>query len=50
MSYYFHPAAESEYLEAVAYYESKRPGLGASFLAELENAIGGFLPHRTGIR
>jgi len=48
MSYYFHPAAESEYLEAIAYYESKRPGLGASFLAEFETAIGTVLeaPHR----
>ena len=48
MSYYFHPAAESEYLEAIAYYESKRPGLGASFLAEFETAIGAVLaaPHR----
>jgi len=48
MSYYFHPAAEAEYLEAVAYYELKRPGLGASFLAEFENAIDAVLaaPHR----
>jgi hypothetical protein len=29
MSYFFHPAAEAEYLEAIAYYESKRAGLGA---------------------
>ena len=48
MSNYFHPAAESEDLEAIAYYESKRPGLGASFLAEFETAIGAVLatPHR----
>jgi hypothetical protein len=25
----FHPAAEAEHLEAIAYYESGRPGLGA---------------------
>jgi plasmid stabilization system protein ParE len=37
MSYNFHPAAEAEYLESIAYYESKRAGLGASFLAEFEN-------------
>ena len=36
MSYFFHPAAEAEYLEAIAYYESKRAGLGASYLAEFE--------------
>lgn len=39
MSYCFHPAAEAEYLEVIAYYESKRPGLGTSFLAEFEAAI-----------
>jgi len=37
MSYNFHPAAEAEYLESIAYYESKRAGLGASFLTEFEN-------------
>ena len=36
MSYVFHPAAEAEYLESIAYFESKRAGLGASFLAEFE--------------
>lgn len=30
MTYFFHPAAEAEHLETVAYYESKRAGLGAS--------------------
>ncbi len=39
MSYFFHPAAESEYLESLAYYESKRPGLGALYLAEFEQII-----------
>ena len=39
MSYYFHPAAEAEHLETVAYYESKRPGLGASYLAEFEKLM-----------
>lgn len=39
MSYYFHPAAEAEHLETVAYYESKKPGLGASYLAEFENIM-----------
>ena len=36
MSYLFHPAAEAEHLESIAYYESKRAGLGASYLAEFE--------------
>jgi hypothetical protein len=39
MSYYFHPAAEAEHLESVAYYESKRAGLGASYLAEFERIM-----------
>ena len=39
MIYYFHPAAEAEHLESVAYFESKRPGLGASYLAEFERTI-----------
>ena len=33
MSYEFHPAAEAEHLETIAYYESKSPGLGAMYLA-----------------
>jgi hypothetical protein len=40
MSYYFHPAAEAEHLESVAYFESKRAGLGASYLAEFERIMG----------
>ena len=39
MNYYFHPAAEAEHLEMVGYYESKRPGLGASYLVEFENIM-----------
>ena len=39
MSYFFHPAAEAEHLESIAYYESKRPGLGAIYLAEFENIM-----------
>jgi hypothetical protein len=40
MSYYFHPAAEAEHLESVAYFESKKAGLGASYLAEFERVMG----------
>jgi len=48
MSYFFHPAAEAEYLESIAYYESKRPGLGAMYLAEFEIVIDAICeaPHR----
>ena len=36
MNYEFHPIAEAEHLEIVAYYESKRAGLGVTYLAEFE--------------
>ncbi|MES0492178.1 MAG: type II toxin-antitoxin system RelE/ParE family toxin [Leptospirales bacterium] len=36
MKYFFHPAAEAEHLEIIAYYESKKPGLGASYLEDFE--------------
>ena len=39
MSYTFHPAAEAEHLETIAYYESKRPGLGAMYLTEFEQVL-----------
>ncbi len=39
MSYVFHPAAEVEHLETIAYYESKRPGLGAMYLTEFERMM-----------
>nr|VFK21699.1 MAG: hypothetical protein BECKLPF1236B_GA0070989_12716 [Candidatus Kentron sp. LPFa] len=41
MTYTFHPAAESEHLKTVAYYESQRKGLGADYLTEFESAMGG---------
>lgn len=34
MSYTFHPAAESEFLESVGYYESKVQGLGQALISE----------------
>ena len=48
MSYSFHPAAEAEHLESVAYYESKQAGLGASYLAEFERTMSTVCdaPHR----
>ncbi|MDF1868157.1 MULTISPECIES: type II toxin-antitoxin system RelE/ParE family toxin [Thalassolituus] len=36
MSYTFHPAAEAELLEAIAYYESKVSGLGEALIMEFE--------------
>ena len=36
MKYEFHPAAEAEHLENVGYYELKRAGLGAIYLADSE--------------
>jgi len=39
MSYFFHPAAEAEHLESVAYFESKSPGLGAMYLLEFERVM-----------
>lgn len=48
MSYFFHPAAESEHLESVAFYESRLAGLGASYLAEFEKTMSRVCkaPHR----
>jgi hypothetical protein len=39
VSYFFHPAAAVEYLESVAYFESKRAGLGALYLSEFEQLL-----------
>lgn len=39
MNYEFHPAAEAEHLESVAYFESERAGLGASYLYEFEETM-----------
>ena len=39
MTYDFHPEARREYREAAAFYESRRPGLGAAFSVEVEAAI-----------
>lgn len=39
MTYRFHPEAEAEHLEAVAYYEDRQPGIGAGYLAEFERVM-----------
>jgi toxin ParE1/3/4 len=39
VSYFFHPEARAELLEQVAFYESRRRGLGARFLAAFETTM-----------
>ncbi len=39
MRIWFHPAAEVEHLDHVAYYESRQSGLGAGYLAEFEKIL-----------
>jgi toxin ParE1/3/4 len=35
----FHPAAEAEHLDQIAYYELQRDGLGGRYLAAVEGAL-----------
>jgi plasmid stabilization system protein ParE len=42
----FHPLAEQELNEAANYYDAASPGLGATFLNEVEHAIKQILEHR----
>ncbi|PSB13208.1 type II toxin-antitoxin system RelE/ParE family toxin [filamentous cyanobacterium Phorm 46] len=35
----FHPLAEQELIDATAYYEAQKPGLGLEFLGEVEDAV-----------
>ena len=39
MKYFFHPGAEAEHLAEVAFYESRRKGLGARYLASFGAAM-----------
>jgi len=39
MKFAFHPDARLEYREAAAFYERRRPGLGAAFTCEIESVI-----------
>ena len=39
MNYFFHPAAESDYLSQIAYYEEKHAGLGAYFISDFEGSV-----------
>lgn len=35
----FHPLAEQELIDATAYYEKQKPGLGLEFLGEVEDSV-----------
>ena len=39
MTIWFHPEAEAEHLDTVVYYETRRAGLGALYLAAFEQAL-----------
>jgi hypothetical protein len=39
MTFYFHKEAETEFLEAIEYYESCTPGLGEDFSLEVNSTI-----------
>ncbi len=39
MNFDFRPEAEAEFLEAIAYYEERAPGLGLDFSTEVRAAI-----------
>ena len=47
MTFDFHPEAETELLEAIAYYESCAPGLGEDFSLEVYSTVQNILsyPH-----
>ena len=50
MRYFFHPAAEAEHLAEVSFYESRRKGLGARYLASFGAAIERVCSDPTGFR
>lgn len=35
----FTPAAQAEFIEAAAWYEAKRPGLGDDFIAQIDHCV-----------
>lgn len=47
MTFDFHPEAETEFIEAIAYYESRSPGLGEDFSHEVHYTVQNILtyPH-----
>ena len=50
MIYQFHPEAEGEHLETIAYYKTQRAGLGESFLTEFEAILELVVSRQLGIR
>ena len=47
MTYSFHPEAESEFVEAINYYEGCEPGLGEDFALEVNSTIRNILAFPT---
>jgi toxin ParE1/3/4 len=45
MTFDFHPDAETEFLEAIAYYESSSPGLGEDFSLEVYSTVHNILSY-----
>lgn len=45
MTYYFYPGAEAEHFETIAFFESRQPGLGASYLLEFEMVMAEVITH-----
>ena len=45
MNFSFHPEAESELIQAIAYYEEREPGLGLEFVAEVYTSIEKIMAH-----
>lgn len=45
MTFDFHPEAETEFLEAIAYYDSCTPGLGEDFSLEVYATIQNILSY-----
>jgi hypothetical protein len=44
VTYYFHPGAEAEHLEAIAFFESRQRDLGAAYLKEFESLMTEVIP------
>jgi hypothetical protein len=45
MTYWFHPEAETEFNEAITYFEERQPGLGFDFSVEVNSAIRAILDY-----
>jgi len=45
MTFYFHPEANREFIEAIDYYEECEPGLGCDFSIEIHSAVRNILDY-----